>query len=118
MTVRNLSGIYFRTQDENDKWINLCFEELSKEEKDKIFTEKPVEWKNEMINLLIKVLNRINDDCKVFADDVELVDPALQQILVGEIVEAKDELIIGLSDLLKHIGDEFEISRGDETATE
>jgi len=57
---RNVSGIYFRSQNkETGKWENICFEELSEEEQDKILDTKDVAFIKGLVKLLSNTLNNI-----------------------------------------------------------
>lgn len=59
---RNLSGIFFRQRnDETGKFENVCFEELREEEKKRILEERPPEWKDQLIMMLVNTLNEIGD---------------------------------------------------------
>jgi hypothetical protein len=57
---RNISGIYFRSQNkETGKWENVCFEELSEGEQDKILDTKDIEFIKRLAKLLAKSLDNV-----------------------------------------------------------
>jgi hypothetical protein len=60
-TKRNLSGIYFRAQDENGKWINVCFEDLSREDQEKYTKDKPILWLCSLAFQLADTINEIGE---------------------------------------------------------
>lgn len=59
---RNLSGIYFRSQNpETKKWENIVFEDLSEEEQDKYMAGRSEEWLKTLVKQLANTLNLIGD---------------------------------------------------------
>ena len=61
-TRRNLSGIYFRSQNaESGKWENVVFEDLPESEQDEILNKASNEWLKSMIKSLCKTINHIGD---------------------------------------------------------
>ena len=59
---RELSGIYFRSKnEETGKWDNICFEDMSIEEQDKQMKEKDEEWLRSLAKQLSNTLNHIGD---------------------------------------------------------
>lgn len=59
---RNLSGIYFRSQNkETGKWENICFEELSEEEQNKQMENRGEIWIKNLAKQLANTLNEIGD---------------------------------------------------------
>ena len=67
-TKRNLSGIYFRFQDENGKLGNRTFEDLPEEKQDEIMKGRNEEW---LKSLAKKLANTINDIGEEFNLDIE-----------------------------------------------
>jgi len=57
---RNLDGCYFRVK-RNDKWENICFSDLSKEEREKITENRDVEWLKALCCHLADKLKEIGD---------------------------------------------------------
>jgi len=58
---RNLSGIYFRSKNEEGKWDNIVFEDLSKEEQDKILDNYTKEQVSSLAKILANTLNTIGE---------------------------------------------------------
>jgi len=59
-TIRNLSGIYFRLQNkETGKWENICFEDLSESDQDKVMETKSDVWLKSLAKNLANTINRI-----------------------------------------------------------
>ena len=59
---RNLSGMFFRSKDlETGRWINLCFEDLSREEQEKILKEGSPVFNQGIALRLAEVLHQIGD---------------------------------------------------------
>jgi hypothetical protein len=74
-TKRNLSRIYFRSQDpETKKWGCRVFEDLSEEEQDKYMTDRSEEWLKSLAKQLANTLNLIGDQFDIMSgsnDDEE-----------------------------------------------
>lgn len=64
---RNLSGIYFRSQEEDGSWGNRVFEDLSEEEQDKALHSKNEEYYISMIKMLAETINNIGDQLDLMA---------------------------------------------------
>jgi len=61
-TRRNLSGVFFRTQDpENKKWGNVVFEELSEVEQKRVMKGRSKEWLQNLATILANTLKEIGD---------------------------------------------------------
>jgi len=61
-TRRNLSGVFFRTQDpENKKWGNVVFEELSEVEQKRVMKGRSKEWLQSLATILANTLKEIGD---------------------------------------------------------
>ena len=58
--VRNLDGVYFRVE-RDGKFENVCFSDLTSEEREKILADKPTEWLKQMCRLLADSLRKIGD---------------------------------------------------------
>jgi len=60
---RNLSGMYFRWQNPaTNKWENWCFEDLPKDEQDKICKTKDSKFVKGMVEVLAETINRLGDE--------------------------------------------------------
>ena len=67
-TKRNLSGIYFRHQNENGKWENRCFEDLPDDKQEEILATRDKEWLISMVTNLCDTINRIGDKLDLMSD--------------------------------------------------
>jgi len=66
--LRNLSGVYFREKID-DKWTNVCFEELSEEKQLEIITRKDSqEFVGNLALHLAKTINEIGDQFNLQKD--------------------------------------------------
>ena len=59
--LRNLSGIYFRAKID-DKWENVCFEELSEEQQDEIIKTKSPEFVVNLAKALARTVIDIGNE--------------------------------------------------------
>jgi hypothetical protein len=67
-TKRELSGIYFRSQNsETGKWDNVVFEDLTEEEQDKRMEGKSEEWLKSLAKQLANTINSIGDQFDIMA---------------------------------------------------
>lgn len=66
-TIRNLSGIYFRHQLKDGTWGNVCFEDLPPVKQHDIFSKSSDEWRENMIIMLCRTINRIGDEFDITA---------------------------------------------------
>lgn len=68
-TQRNLSGIYFRSKnEETGKWENVVFEDLSEEDQDDRMDGKDIEWIKSLVKQLANTINRIAERFDIIAD--------------------------------------------------
>lgn len=59
---RNLSGVYFRSKnEETGKFDNVVFEDLSEEAQYEVMKERSVEWLRNMIKILADTINEIGE---------------------------------------------------------
>jgi len=59
---RNLSGVYFRSKnEETGKFDNVSFEDLSEEAQYEIMEDRSVEWLRNMIKILADTINEIGE---------------------------------------------------------
>lgn len=61
---RNLDGVYFRVQ-RGEKYENICFSDMTEDERDKIMEDKPVEWLKAMCEILASTLRGIGDQFNI-----------------------------------------------------
>lgn len=68
-TKRNLSGIYFRSQnEETKKWENVCFEDLPSEEQTEIIESKSEDFVRNLAKMLADTINEIGDKLDIMKD--------------------------------------------------
>ena len=60
MGKRNLDGIYFRIQ-RDDKWDNVCFSDLTKDERNEVMENRSEQWLKEMCQILADVIVNIGE---------------------------------------------------------
>lgn len=66
---RNLSGIYFRSQNpESGKWENVVFEDLSEEEQDKFLEAHDRKWVESLAKQLANTINEIGNQLDLMKD--------------------------------------------------
>ena len=64
----NLSGIYFRQQNEDGKWDNVCFEDLEKQKQEEILKEKEPEFIKNLCLMLSDTLYEVAEKFEIFKD--------------------------------------------------
>lgn len=67
MEKRNLDGVYFRVQ-RDGKWDNVCFSDLTDEEKMKAMNDRNIEWFKSMCIILGNTIRKIGDEFDIVAD--------------------------------------------------
>jgi hypothetical protein len=68
-TRRNLSGIYFRSKnEETGKYENVVFEDLSDEEQDEMMNGRSEEWLKSLAKQLSNTINSIGDQLDLVID--------------------------------------------------
>jgi len=68
-TKRNLSGIYFRSENKDTgKWENTCFEDLTEAEQDRHMLNRGDEWVKSLAKQLADTLNRISEQFDLMSD--------------------------------------------------
>jgi len=66
---RNLSGIYFRSQNpESGKWENVVFEDLSEEEQNKKLESGDRKWVESLAKQLANTINDIGNQLDLMKD--------------------------------------------------
>lgn len=58
---RNLDGVYFRVK-RDEKWENICFTDLTMEEREGLIESKSAEWLKSMVLHLANVIESIGED--------------------------------------------------------
>ena len=65
---RELDGVYFRIQ-RNDKWLNICFSDLTEEEMKKVLSGRKQQCLEELCVILGKTIRKIGDDFDILTGD-------------------------------------------------
>jgi hypothetical protein len=60
MMNRNLDGVYFRIK-RDDKWQNICFSDLTENERNEMMKDRSVEWLQSLCNILANKIKEIGD---------------------------------------------------------
>lgn len=58
---RNLDGVYFRVE-RDGRWCNVCFSDMTEEERNKTMEDKDIEWLKRMCHLMTGYLRAIGDE--------------------------------------------------------
>lgn len=58
---RNLDGVYFRVK-RDGKYRNVCFSDMTTEERDELLKDRPVEWWKMLAYILADCLKEIGDE--------------------------------------------------------
>lgn len=64
---RNLDGIYFRVE-RDGKWQNVCFSDLTEEEREKIGKDRPVTWWKSVACHLADMLKQIGEQFNIVSE--------------------------------------------------
>ncbi len=67
---RKLDGIYFRVE-RDGKWQNICFSDLTIEERDKVGEGRSARWWQSVAYHLADVLKEIGDEFDIMAGEAE-----------------------------------------------
>ena len=67
-TIRNLSGIYFRSDQRDDNIRNVVFEDLTELEQDGVLHKYDKDALKRMCKLLANTLNRIGDEFDIMSN--------------------------------------------------
>lgn len=66
---RNLDGVYFRVE-RDGKWDNVCFSDLTKEERNKVMEGRNIEWLKQLCNYLGDVIYSLGEGFDIFGEEV------------------------------------------------
>ena len=64
---RNLDGVYFRVK-RDGKWENVCFSDMTTDERDAIILDRPLEWWKSLAYILGDTLRSIGDEFGIIAE--------------------------------------------------
>ena len=67
---RNLDGVYFRMK-RNGKFDNVCFSDLTDDEKQKVMKNRDVEWLKSLCVILANTIKDIGDQLDICAGGEE-----------------------------------------------
>lgn len=117
---RNLDGIYFRVE-RDGKWLSLCFTDLTREEQEKVTTNYKEENFDRMAKHFEDTIDQIFDylhpveKINVQAQLYKLTAKHLNDVLhpeEGDVLSR--ERVFDYADLLRDIGDGYDIAAEDE----
>lgn len=64
---RNLDGVYFRTKRDN-KYENICFSDLTKEERKEILKNRDEKWLKDLCCILADTIKKIGDQFDIMCE--------------------------------------------------
>lgn len=64
---RNLDGIYFRIN-RNVEWNNVCFSDLTQDEKEYVMKNRDIDWLKSMCIQLARTIRKIGDEFDIVAE--------------------------------------------------
>lgn len=67
MEKRNLDGVYFRVK-RDDKWDNVCFSDLTDEERNEVMNGRDIEWLKSLCCILANTIKDIGKQFYIVAD--------------------------------------------------
>lgn len=67
MQKRNLDGVYFRVEREG-KWDNICFSDMTKEERNKLMENRDNEWLKSMCQILADTIANIGEQFDIICE--------------------------------------------------
>lgn len=79
---RNLSGIYFRHQEEDGAWGNRVFEDLSFEEQTKLLNDKSKEQVKSLAIQLANTINRLGNEFDIVMEPSPITKKAVSKICI------------------------------------
>ena len=65
---RNLDGVYFRIKNEDNKWDNICFSDLTEEQQDEVMKDRGEEWLKSMCKILANALKTIGNEFDIVCE--------------------------------------------------
>lgn len=67
---RKLDGVYFRVK-RNGEWGNVCFSDMTTEERDEFIGDRSVEWWRSMAYIMADCLREIGDKFDIYRGSPE-----------------------------------------------
>ena len=62
---RNLDGVYFRVLGENNRYDNVCFSDLTEEQRYEVMKDQSTEWLKTLCNILGECIKDIGDQFNI-----------------------------------------------------
>jgi len=92
MEKRNISGVFFRVQEEDGSWGNRVFEDLSEKEQEKILEGRGEDWLKQMVKHMANTIRRIGDQFGVVAlhEGEEIEDDAPERAMMSRDFDKND----------------------------
>lgn len=63
--VRNLDGVFFRIK-RGEAWCNVCWTDLTPEEREQVSTDRPLEWWKGLAEILTSTIIDIGNQLDLF----------------------------------------------------
>lgn len=70
MKKRNLDGVYFRIE-RDGKYDNICFSDLTQEERDTVCEGRSAEWLKSLANIMADRLRELGDTLDIYSGVIE-----------------------------------------------
>lgn len=107
---RNLDGYYFRVK-RDGKWQSICFSDMTPEERDEIGKDRSKKWWRSLAIGLLETLEELDSQCDIFSPSERgMVDELSATTKDTDGTESSyQQLAYDMADLIKHIGDTFDI---------
>lgn len=67
MQKRNLDGVYFRVNRDGE-WDNICFSDMTKEERNKVMENRNSEWLQSMCQILADAIADIGEQFDIVCE--------------------------------------------------
>lgn len=67
MQKKNLDGVYFRVE-RNGKWDNICFSDMTKEERNEVMENRDSEWLKSMCQILADTIVNIGEQFDLISE--------------------------------------------------
>lgn len=64
---RNLDGVYFRVK-RNGKYENVCFSDMTPQERDGVIGDRPAEWWKSMACIMADCLKKVGDQFDIYSE--------------------------------------------------
>ena len=66
--IRDLDGVYFRVQ-RDGCWKNICFSDLTLEERDEVCCDRSAEWYKKLAYHLADVIQSLGEEFDIISED-------------------------------------------------